>query len=157
MPTFEALPCEAGEGWVGAAHAQEHRLRKNNPETRLDLGGIAKGYAVDCAVEALQARGIQQGWVNAGGDLRVWGGWDFPIHIRHRADASKATPLLALKDGAFATSVLPLSDGGSIHVSVAAPRCLWADALTKVVAYAPPALSQQLLARYDARPFIHPF
>src|SRR5712691_4775026 len=38
----------------------------------IDLGGIAKGYAVDRAVECLRRGGARQGCVNAGGDLRVW-------------------------------------------------------------------------------------
>lgn len=46
------------------------RLRRR---TLIDLGGIAKGYAVDCAVKALQAAGTTSGIVNAGGDLRVFG------------------------------------------------------------------------------------
>src|ERR671935_3250985 len=37
------------------------------------LDGIAKGFAVDRAVEALQHAGIRDGVVNAGGDLRVFG------------------------------------------------------------------------------------
>ena len=40
---------------------------------RIDLGGIAKGYAVDRAVEVLRSCGITQGIVNAGGDLAVFG------------------------------------------------------------------------------------
>lgn len=39
----------------------------------IDLGGIAKGYAIDCAIEALRAAGCTSGLVNAGGDLRVCG------------------------------------------------------------------------------------
>ena len=39
----------------------------------LDLGGIAKGYATDKAIEALKARGITSALVNAGGDVRVIG------------------------------------------------------------------------------------
>jgi len=39
----------------------------------LDLGGIAKGYAVDRAIETLVAAGCSAGLVNAGGDLRVFG------------------------------------------------------------------------------------
>jgi thiamine biosynthesis lipoprotein len=39
----------------------------------LDLGGIAKGYAIDRAIEALRAAGCVSGLVNAGGDLRVYG------------------------------------------------------------------------------------
>lgn len=40
---------------------------------RLDLGGIAKGYAINQAVDILQARGIRSALINAGGDIRVIG------------------------------------------------------------------------------------
>ena len=39
----------------------------------LDLGGIAKGYGIDKAIEALQAAGIKGGLVDIGGDLRCFG------------------------------------------------------------------------------------
>ena len=38
----------------------------------LDLGGIAKGYAIDRAIEALRTARCTSGLVNAGGDLRVY-------------------------------------------------------------------------------------
>jgi len=58
-----------------------HRLVHLDAEKRtvhflgvsLDLGGIAKGYAVDCAVEKLQSSGVTNAMVKAGGDLRVIG------------------------------------------------------------------------------------
>lgn len=40
---------------------------------RIDLGGIAKGYAVDQAVAIMQAYGVQHGTVSAGGDSRLLG------------------------------------------------------------------------------------
>lgn len=40
---------------------------------KLDLGGIAKGYAVDRAIEMLKAKGVQSALINAGGDVRVIG------------------------------------------------------------------------------------
>lgn len=40
---------------------------------RIDLGGIAKGYAVDRACEIIKANGIRTGLVDAGGDIRVFG------------------------------------------------------------------------------------
>jgi len=40
---------------------------------RLDLGGIAKGYAVDKAIEAMQKAGVVGGMVDIGGDLRCFG------------------------------------------------------------------------------------
>ncbi len=39
----------------------------------IDLGGIAKGYAVDCAIEKLRTLGVERAMVKAGGDLRVIG------------------------------------------------------------------------------------
>lgn len=39
----------------------------------LDLGGIAKGYAIDKAIEALQAAGLKGAMVDIGGDLRCFG------------------------------------------------------------------------------------
>jgi thiamine biosynthesis lipoprotein len=43
------------------------------PGMRIDLGGIAKGYAVDRAIAALEDRGVAMALVNAGGDLRALG------------------------------------------------------------------------------------
>jgi len=48
----------------------------------IDLGGIAKGYAVDRALTALRAAGCRGGLVNAGGDLAVFGHRTHAIVIR---------------------------------------------------------------------------
>jgi thiamine biosynthesis lipoprotein len=40
---------------------------------RIDLGGIAKGYAVDCGIDILAARGFTRAYVGAGGDSRIIG------------------------------------------------------------------------------------
>jgi len=40
---------------------------------RIDLGGIAKGYAVDCGIDVLKARGFTRAYVSAGGDSRIIG------------------------------------------------------------------------------------
>ena len=149
-----AFDISLGSGGLDAYSLTDTAVRKRCTATRLDLGGIAKGYAVDAAVEALQAAGVKAGWVNAGGDLRVFGALDLPVHIRSLTNASHSLPLVALRDGALATSVLPLADGSTAHISVAAPQCLWADALTKVVAYAP-TVSDALLARYHSQAWRH--
>jgi len=53
----------------------------------LDWGGIAKGWGVDLASRALQAMGIKDGFINAGGDLYCWGQnperKDWKIGIKH--------------------------------------------------------------------------
>ena len=43
------------------------------PAIRIDLGGIAKGFAVDRALDVLRGRGLVRGLVNAGGDLAAFG------------------------------------------------------------------------------------
>ena len=132
-------------------------LRKLAASVRLDLGGIGKGFAVDAAIEALRAGGVAAGWVNAGGDLRVFGPLTLPIDLRDEASGG-VRRFAMLDDGAFATSRLSLAangdDAGPRHASVAAPECLWADALTKVVIASGDA-THPLLARYEARAWLH--
>lgn len=117
----------------------------------VDLGGIAKGYAVDCAVEALRSCGVQAGLVNAGGDMRAFGPHAHPVHLRF---ASGVKAVASLLEGALASSCnahLQSTDpglcGSSPHVDarngrclrtlktvvVQAPSAVCADALTKVV------------------------
>lgn len=124
------------------------RLHKLDGGVRLDLGGIAKGHAVDRAVAALRDCGIDSGWVNAGGDLRAFGEAELPVRLRDEA-AGGVREFARLSDGALATSLL-----AGRHVSVAAPSCLWADALTKVVALSGDASHPALAAR-GARGFVH--
>lgn len=123
-------------------------VRKISPAW-IDLGGIAKGYAVDLAIAALLQHGVASACVNAGGDLRVMGDADWPITIRAPDDPAAAGARLTLRDAALATSanyftargqVSALVDGrdgrartDAHSVTVRAPRCALADALTKVV------------------------
>lgn len=58
------------------------RISNTNPAVKLDLGAIAKGYAVDFLIDTLQAEGIHNALINAGGDLKVLGQHgDRPWHI----------------------------------------------------------------------------
>jgi thiamine biosynthesis lipoprotein len=53
---------------------EQNRTAKFTVEDmRLDLGGIAKGYAIDKAVEAMQKGGAIGGMVDVGGDIRCFG------------------------------------------------------------------------------------
>lgn len=62
---------------VGYTHLvlyEERRVaRKRRPDLAFDLGGIAKGWAVDRALDRLRAKGVRHAMVKAGGDLRVMG------------------------------------------------------------------------------------
>ena len=75
---------------------------------QLDFGGVAKGYAVDQAVEALQLHGVHQGMVNAGGDLRLLGrhpdGDPWVVGVQHPLAPARLLLALSLDDGAVATS-----------------------------------------------------
>jgi FAD:protein FMN transferase len=133
----------------------------------LDLGGIAKGYAVDRAIHELRSGGCAEGAVNAGGDLRRFGSIAQPIQLRRRDGLVRVAEL---RCGAIATSApyavnaerlaQPLGSifdprthrawNGTGAVMVAAPSCVVADALTKVAALAGPN-SGPLLARFGAR------
>jgi len=54
-------------------HISGLQLKSENPYVQLDFGGIAKGYAVDLAIERLRDLEITNAIVNAGGDLRAMG------------------------------------------------------------------------------------
>jgi thiamine biosynthesis lipoprotein len=138
------------------------RLHKRRGDVRIDLGGIGKGHAVDRAVQALMEAGIDSGWVNAGGDLRCFGGDAVALHLRDERRGG-VIAFGQLREGAFATSWFGHDARSSLaraagemraHVSVAAPSCLWADALTKVVAATGDAHHRALATR-DARAWVH--
>jgi FAD:protein FMN transferase len=135
----------------------------------VDLGGIAKGFAVDRAVDALKENGIGCGIVNAGGDLRTFGLASQLIHLRHPTDPTRVAGAVRLRQRAMATSgiyfarrkyrgkyVGPLLDGRTgqsarelISVSVGAAECMVADALTKIV-FALREKAADLLTQYQA-------
>lgn len=121
----------------------------------LDVGGIAKGFAVDMAVLLLRRLGVRQAVVNAGGDLRVLGTQPELIWIRHPSAPQQLVPMGELSDGACATSgvyysaqtdpngvarsalVHPKTEQALLleqSYTVIAPCAVYADALTKVVA-----------------------
>ncbi len=73
----------------------------------IDLGGIAKGYAVDLAVTRAQDLGIEHILVSAGGDSRIMGdrlGRPWIIGIRHPMDKEKVIAKIPLVNEAFSTS-----------------------------------------------------
>jgi len=82
-------------------------IKFSQPGVRIDLGGIAKGYAVDCGIKLLQARGITHALVTAGGDSRIIGdrfGKPWIIGIKHPDDPEKMIAKIPLTDTALSTS-----------------------------------------------------
>lgn len=74
----------------------------------LDLGAIAKGWAVDRAMGKLAARGITNAIIDAGGDLRIAGsrpGKDFwRIGVQHPREPGELLLTFDLTDTAIVTS-----------------------------------------------------
>jgi thiamine biosynthesis lipoprotein len=128
----------------------------------IDLGGIAKGFAVDRATEALRRARTCGGVINAGGDLRAFGPEPHIVDIRHPLDPGLRAKTIAVRDGSIATSVAqnghsgfanqsPFLDGrtrapilNGVSATICARDCMTADALTKIV----------LAMRHEARPIL---
>ena len=147
------------------------RLRKTSVLSA-DLGGIAKGYAVDVAVDGITAaanqavgyqhsegqhsegqlrqlqlgQGVHGGWVNAGGDCRVFGDLSLPLMVRTPWGLDQPFEATLLRNRSAATSAnhnsvdTTVMDGStkqtagtSCCAAVSASDCMIADALTKVV------------------------
>jgi thiamine biosynthesis lipoprotein len=77
------------------------------PGMRINLGGIAKGYAVERAAAMLRSHGVQHALLNAGGDTRVVGdrrGQPWIVGIRHPRTQGEVVTRLPLVDEAISTS-----------------------------------------------------
>jgi thiamine biosynthesis lipoprotein len=82
-------------------------IRFTAPGVRIDLGGIAKGYAVDRSIEILRKLGIRHAMVNAGGDTRLLGdrrGAPWIVGVRDPRNDSALVTRLPLADEAVSTS-----------------------------------------------------
>lgn len=147
-------------------------VRLDDREAGVDLGGIAKGYAVDRAIEVLRARGIRDGVVNAGGDLVAMGrstdGDRWRVGVRSPRDPARIESVLELSGEAVATSgdyfqgfdyrhrrYHHLMDPARAEprvtaehsVTVRAARCLEADAAATAAFGLDRAAADRLLAR----------
>ncbi|HEY0230393.1 MAG TPA: FAD:protein FMN transferase [Dokdonella sp.] len=165
-PVSDGAPDPAAD-WRDIELTASSRVRFLRP-LWIDLGGIAKGYAVDRALAILRAAGAHSASVNAGGDLRRFGPRAENVRLRLTCGRT-GEPIVELGDAAMASSVGRVAarriDGRwrGVHldgrqrrgvaarrsVSVVAPSCLIADALTKVV-LADQRCATRLLRRYDA-------
>lgn len=137
-------------------------LAFTHPNVRIDLGGIAKGYAVDRAIEILRKHGISHASVSAGGDSRLLGDrrgrpWLIGIKNPRQQGPDDRTVVLTmpLNDVAVSTSgdyeryfvdettgewvhhILNPKTGKSAHgvisVTILGPRGLDTDALSTTV------------------------
>jgi FAD:protein FMN transferase len=144
-------------------------VRFRHPNVRIDLGGIAKGFAVDRALEALRGFDISGGIVNAGGDLAAFGPDPQTIHIRHPRDPRCVICAVAVTGEALASTARCFdpfqsaeTTGSAIidpvtgkpteaidGVTVRAHSCMVADALAKIVMISGTEATE-LLEHYNA-------
>ncbi len=148
-----------------AMQLQEKQVYFRRP-LLLDLGGIAKGYAVDQAmqviVEELQ-RGLpgalEQASVNAGGDLKVYNWQDFVTLIPNKNKTMRAIPMInaavASSSGYYLagnSAIYDVTTGKQVDipatVSIFTDQCMVADALTKVAALK--GVDDPIFAHYNA-------
>ena len=124
--------------------------------TKLDLGGIAAGYAVDKGIEAIKMCGINNALINAGGDIRAIGeseNGQWKVGVLHPREDDRLKDTLLLKNLSVATSgdyrkyfisggkryhhilnpTTGLSTEGIQSVTVVAPLAVDADALSTAV------------------------
>lgn len=96
-------------GW-DKVHIKNGIFYKDHDKTRLDLGGIAKGYCVDLIVEALNAAGFANIFVEWGGEIRTSGKhpderpWHIFISRLGDTDPDHAIAHIDMGDQAIATS-----------------------------------------------------
>ena len=139
---------------------------------RIGVGGIGKGYGVDCAARVLDKHGLLHYVVNGGGDMRVRGKHiDRPWRsgISHPRQSSKLFGHFDLTDGAVVTSGdyerYFLKDGVRYHhildpktgdsarrmaaITVLAPTAMDADALATGLFVMGPAKALALVEELD--------
>jgi thiamine biosynthesis lipoprotein len=170
LPALPARDLPEPHGsWRDIELGPDGRVRFHRPLC-IDLGGIAKGYAVDRAVDRLRNMGASQGCVDAGGDLRVFGPATEPVWLRSDARGERFLAMLEIGDASVASSSGRLAQrrrhGPHVHgvrrqpvgsrhfVSVVAKQCMIADALTKVV-LAQGRRAEPLVRRYGAIAHLH--
>ena len=152
-----------------------NRVRFHRPGTRIDLGGIAKGFAVDRAIDVLRERDQLQGLVNAGGDLAAFGSPPETIHIRDPRFPRRLLCSVGISNTALAssgrsfnpfesseylgpTTFHPVTQEPATEIAGATVRahsCVIADALTKIVMIVGEGAAA-LLKKYQASALLVP-
>lgn len=168
-PANDAARVSAARSRGAVELLPDRRVRFRSAGMGIDLGGIAKGFAVDRALDAMRRFDVAGGMVNAGGDLAAFGGAPQTIHLRDPRAPQRVIGSIAVRDEALASSArrfdpfhAAATTGAAIidpasarpadrilGATVRAPSCMIADALTKIVMIAGHGAGS-LLQRYGA-------
>jgi thiamine biosynthesis lipoprotein len=172
LPFAEGAPSVSDACWKNILLLPDGTLSFSKP-LWVDLGGIAKGYAVDCAFDYIASHNPTRIYVEAGGDLRLSSAEPELVYLA-APYIEEAVPALKVENAAVASSgshIIPgdmenqqrvsphidprTSNPGRTDrfVTVVSTRCVDADALTKVVMLAGTD-SAPILERYQALAFM---
>jgi len=139
----------------------ESTIRFTVPGMRIDLGGIAKGFAIDQSIRALQAHGALGAMVDIGGDIRCFGqappgkqhwaiGLQDPQVAADDTDAQRIVLILKLTDLAITTSGhyrrFTVIDGKKTSHIIDPHTGQGSDKLSSVTIMAPDAITADALA-----------
>uniref|UniRef100_A0A486XI86 FAD:protein FMN transferase n=1 Tax=Rheinheimera sp. BAL341 TaxID=1708203 RepID=A0A486XI86_9GAMM len=150
----------------------DNQVRFSQPGIKIDLGGIAKGYAVERGIAHLAANGIRHAQLSAGGDSRLLGdkkGKPWLVAVKHPRQEHKYAAQLPLQDTAISTSgdyeryfiedgeryhhILDPKTGrsaiGAISVSVIGPDTTLTDALSTTLFVLGLQQGMQLIEQID--------
>jgi thiamine biosynthesis lipoprotein len=174
LPSAQRLT--AARQAVGYQHLVVDRAQRTamlkRPGMRLDLGGIAKGYAVDQALQTITSRGIQRALVNASGDMAAaapppgQAGWKVAVaplqpdappsrfgRLAHQAIATSGDAFQYVEiDGTRYSHIVDPRTGLGLTVrssaSVLADCCTTADALASAASVLGPKEALKLMGQY---------
>lgn len=162
-PSAEAIQAaQAKVGWDKLdLDPNASTVRFKVPGMRIDLGGIAKGFAIDQSIRALQDRGALGGMVDIGGDIRCFGqgppgrthwsiGLQDPSVSTNDTDPQRIVLILKLTDQAVTTSGhyrrFTLVDGQKTSHIIDTRTGQGSDKLSSVTIIAPDAITADGLA-----------
>lgn len=161
----------------GKIVVEDGTISSEEPGIKLDLGGVAKGYAADEAAEVLIEAGVKSGVINAGGDMvligskgRAGGKTPWRIGVQDPRDSNGLIALLKLKDTSVVTSgdyeryfivdgrryhhIIDPKTGypsnASISVTIVAESAAFADALATAVFVLGPQKGIDLVEELDS-------
>jgi thiamine biosynthesis lipoprotein len=182
MPDVSSVLWQGGRpfyhGLTYRRHGKQHLFSLTAQSPGIDLGGIAKGYAIDQAAERLRQGGVRHALINVGDDIMALGGHPdgspWRVGIRHPRQPGTLLQVLALREQAIATSgdyanyfshhgrrythLLDPHTGrpAETHrsLTVTASRAILADALATAAFTSPPDRVPHLLTRGGAEAWL---
>ena len=115
LPTNEAVDkalqaCGWYDGDDNRYRLHPDSAMKLHAAAKVDLGGIAKGYGIDLAIEAMRTGGVDGGLVEVGGDIRCFGAkpgggkWRILVKSPFKSADGDSIGVLRLREGAICTS-----------------------------------------------------